>query len=260
MSKLLSLLWRQVPLTKDEDAFDVVYTSNSQDFSSQCCQEDFQVSQGQTQLGIMVLWVQNQLLDYGFNFMNTKIHIDNESTICIVKNPVYHSKKGKSKTHGDSTPLHQYLLGVERVMQDQLWHGKEMPGVHLLIRMQYDCTTATALEAAPISRCFRGYICCKMKRFVGELQNIGMGKSKIFEKVLSELSQSLGTEIFKVNEKVHASKDIKRLQDVRDLEEAKQCASSNGCLKHKGQIDLDALLARRLVDEHEEEAAREHWH
>ncbi|GJS59730.1 hypothetical protein Tco_0654514 [Tanacetum coccineum] len=39
-----------------------------------------------------VLWVQNQLLDYGFNFMNTKIHIDNESTICIVKNPVYHSK------------------------------------------------------------------------------------------------------------------------------------------------------------------------
>ncbi|GKC51907.1 hypothetical protein Tco_1074652 [Tanacetum coccineum] len=39
-----------------------------------------------------VLWVQNQLLDYGFNFMNTKIHIDNESTICIVKNLVYHSK------------------------------------------------------------------------------------------------------------------------------------------------------------------------
>ncbi|GJX29901.1 putative ribonuclease H-like domain-containing protein [Tanacetum coccineum] len=31
-------------------------------------------------------------LDYGFNFMNTKIYIDNESTICIVKNPVYHSK------------------------------------------------------------------------------------------------------------------------------------------------------------------------
>ncbi|GJS64248.1 putative ribonuclease H-like domain-containing protein [Tanacetum coccineum] len=39
-----------------------------------------------------VLWVQNQLLGYGFNFMNTKIHIDNESTICIVKNQVYHSK------------------------------------------------------------------------------------------------------------------------------------------------------------------------
>ncbi|GJU09377.1 putative ribonuclease H-like domain-containing protein, partial [Tanacetum coccineum] len=31
-----------------------------------------------------VLWIQNQMLDYGFNFMNTKIYIDNESTqICI---------------------------------------------------------------------------------------------------------------------------------------------------------------------------------
>ncbi|GKA50309.1 putative ribonuclease H-like domain-containing protein [Tanacetum coccineum] len=39
-----------------------------------------------------VLWVQNQLLDYGFNFMNTKIYIDNESTICIVKYLVFHSK------------------------------------------------------------------------------------------------------------------------------------------------------------------------
>ncbi|GKB69126.1 hypothetical protein Tco_0930538 [Tanacetum coccineum] len=39
-----------------------------------------------------VLWIQNQMLDYGFNFMNTKIYIDNESTICIVENPVFHSK------------------------------------------------------------------------------------------------------------------------------------------------------------------------
>ncbi|GJZ31631.1 putative ribonuclease H-like domain-containing protein [Tanacetum coccineum] len=39
-----------------------------------------------------VLWIQNQMLDYGFNFMNTKIYIDNKSIICIVKNPVFHSK------------------------------------------------------------------------------------------------------------------------------------------------------------------------
>ncbi|GKA04111.1 putative ribonuclease H-like domain-containing protein [Tanacetum coccineum] len=39
-----------------------------------------------------VLWIQNQMLDYGYNFMNTKIHINNESTICIVKNPMFHSK------------------------------------------------------------------------------------------------------------------------------------------------------------------------
>ncbi|GJS09048.1 putative ribonuclease H-like domain-containing protein [Tanacetum coccineum] len=39
-----------------------------------------------------VLWIQNQMLDYGFNFMNTKIYIDNERTIYIVKNLVFHSK------------------------------------------------------------------------------------------------------------------------------------------------------------------------
>ncbi|GKB30962.1 putative ribonuclease H-like domain-containing protein [Tanacetum coccineum] len=39
-----------------------------------------------------VLWIQNQMLDYGYNFMNTKIFIDNGSTICIVKNLVFHAK------------------------------------------------------------------------------------------------------------------------------------------------------------------------
>ncbi|GKC76253.1 hypothetical protein Tco_1127027, partial [Tanacetum coccineum] len=39
-----------------------------------------------------VLWIQNQMLDYEFNFMQTKIHVDNESAICVIKNPVYHSK------------------------------------------------------------------------------------------------------------------------------------------------------------------------
>ncbi|GKC66027.1 putative ribonuclease H-like domain-containing protein [Tanacetum coccineum] len=39
-----------------------------------------------------VLWIQNKLLDYGYNFMHTKINIDNKSTICIVKNPIFHSK------------------------------------------------------------------------------------------------------------------------------------------------------------------------
>ncbi|GJS47460.1 putative ribonuclease H-like domain-containing protein, partial [Tanacetum coccineum] len=37
-----------------------------------------------------VLWIQNQLLDYGYNFMSTIIYIDNTSTICIIENPVQH--------------------------------------------------------------------------------------------------------------------------------------------------------------------------
>ncbi|GJZ70925.1 hypothetical protein Tco_0634776, partial [Tanacetum coccineum] len=39
-----------------------------------------------------VLRIQNQLLDCGYNFMQTKIHIDNKNTICIGKNPIFHSK------------------------------------------------------------------------------------------------------------------------------------------------------------------------
>ncbi|GKD45082.1 putative ribonuclease H-like domain-containing protein, partial [Tanacetum coccineum] len=39
-----------------------------------------------------VLWLQNQLLNYRYNFMQTKIHVDNESAICVVKNLVFHSK------------------------------------------------------------------------------------------------------------------------------------------------------------------------
>ncbi|GKE18976.1 putative ribonuclease H-like domain-containing protein, partial [Tanacetum coccineum] len=39
-----------------------------------------------------VLWIQNQLLDYGYNFMNTIIHIDNNSTIYIIENPIKHCK------------------------------------------------------------------------------------------------------------------------------------------------------------------------
>ncbi|GJY35198.1 putative ribonuclease H-like domain-containing protein [Tanacetum coccineum] len=39
-----------------------------------------------------VLWIQNQLLDYGYNFTNTVINIDNNSTICIIENVVQHSK------------------------------------------------------------------------------------------------------------------------------------------------------------------------
>ncbi|GJV46171.1 putative ribonuclease H-like domain-containing protein [Tanacetum coccineum] len=39
-----------------------------------------------------VLCIQNQMLDYGYNFINTKIFIQNESAICIVKNLVFHSK------------------------------------------------------------------------------------------------------------------------------------------------------------------------
>jgi hypothetical protein len=39
-----------------------------------------------------VLWIQNQMFDYGMSFLHTPIYIDNKSTICIINNPVKHSK------------------------------------------------------------------------------------------------------------------------------------------------------------------------
>ncbi|GKE80629.1 hypothetical protein Tco_1550629 [Tanacetum coccineum] len=67
-----------------------------------------------------VLWVQNQLLDYGFNFMNTKIHTDNESTICIVKNPVYHSKTKhiEIRHHFIRDCYEKKLISVEKIHTD----------------------------------------------------------------------------------------------------------------------------------------------
>jgi hypothetical protein len=39
-----------------------------------------------------VLWIQNQMLDYGLTFLKTPIFIDNNSAISIINNPVKHSK------------------------------------------------------------------------------------------------------------------------------------------------------------------------
>ncbi|GJW80686.1 hypothetical protein Tco_0144661 [Tanacetum coccineum] len=38
------------------------------------------------------IWIQNQMMDLGFYFLLTPIHIDNESTISVIKNPVAHSR------------------------------------------------------------------------------------------------------------------------------------------------------------------------
>ncbi|GJU48117.1 hypothetical protein Tco_1217672, partial [Tanacetum coccineum] len=67
-----------------------------------------------------VLWIQNQMLDYGFNFMNTKIYIDNKSTICIVKNPVFHSKTKhiKIRHHFIRDAYEKKLIQVMKIHTD----------------------------------------------------------------------------------------------------------------------------------------------
>ncbi|GJZ53287.1 putative ribonuclease H-like domain-containing protein [Tanacetum coccineum] len=87
-----------------------------------------------------VLWIQNQMFDYGFNFMNTKIHIDNESTICIVKNPVYHSKTKhiEIRHHFIRDSYEKKLIRVEKIhtdfnVADLLTKAFDGPRFHFLV-------------------------------------------------------------------------------------------------------------------------------
>nr|GEX66738.1 hypothetical protein [Tanacetum cinerariifolium] len=68
-----------------------------------------------------VLWIQNQMLDYGFNFMNTKIIIDNQSTICIVKNPVFHqrTKHIEIRHHFIRDAYEKNLIRVVKIHTDE---------------------------------------------------------------------------------------------------------------------------------------------
>ncbi|GKB67721.1 hypothetical protein Tco_0929133 [Tanacetum coccineum] len=66
-------------LTKDEDGEDV-------DIHLYRCQFGQEIQNTR----LLISWF--KMLDYGYNFMQTKIHVDNESAISVVKNPVYHSK------------------------------------------------------------------------------------------------------------------------------------------------------------------------
>nr|GEW98240.1 putative ribonuclease H-like domain-containing protein [Tanacetum cinerariifolium] len=68
-----------------------------------------------------VLWIQNQLLDYGYNFVNTKIYIDNNSAICIVKNHVYHSKSKhiEIRHHFIRDCYEKKLINVDHIHTDE---------------------------------------------------------------------------------------------------------------------------------------------
>ncbi|GKA16134.1 putative ribonuclease H-like domain-containing protein [Tanacetum coccineum] len=92
-----------------------------------------------------VLWIQNQLLDCGYNFMQTKIHIDNESTICIVKNPIFHSKTKhiKIRHHFIRDSNEKKLIQMIKIYTDQnvadllrLYTNDDWNGMQKLLRME----------------------------------------------------------------------------------------------------------------------------
>jgi len=67
-----------------------------------------------------VIWMQHQLLDYGLNFFNTPIKCDNEAAVCIVKNPVQHSKTKHIdiRMHFIRDCYDRKLVNIEKVHTD----------------------------------------------------------------------------------------------------------------------------------------------
>ncbi|GJU24404.1 putative ribonuclease H-like domain-containing protein [Tanacetum coccineum] len=98
-----------------------------------------------------VLWIQNQMLDYGFNFINTKIYIDNESTICIRKNPVFHSKTKhiEIRHHFIRDSYEKKLIQVIKIHTDHnvLMLADETVYKEWEDRIERAATTASSLEA-----------------------------------------------------------------------------------------------------------------
>ncbi|GJS15621.1 putative ribonuclease H-like domain-containing protein [Tanacetum coccineum] len=82
-----------------------------------------------------VLWIQNQMLDYGFNFMNTKIYIDNESTLCIVKNP----SEGNAEFHEI----------IDFLKRSSIHHALTVPIEHSLILSPRPSPTTTIPDSIP---------------------------------------------------------------------------------------------------------------
>ncbi|GJY84680.1 hypothetical protein Tco_0498706 [Tanacetum coccineum] len=105
-----------------------------------------------------VLWIQNQLLDYGYNFMNTMIHIDNNSTICIIENPVQHSKTKHIEIRHhfirdcNAKKLIQMVkIDTEHNVTDLLTKGFDAGRISTDKQIEY-----LMLNASPLKYCLRG--------------------------------------------------------------------------------------------------------
>ncbi|GJW13262.1 putative ribonuclease H-like domain-containing protein [Tanacetum coccineum] len=171
----------QKPLVKDEEAndVDVHLYSSLKDFPSNVSREFLEQEYvAAASCCGQVLWIQNQMLDYGFNFMNTKIYIDNESTICIVKNPVYHSKTKHIaiRHHFIRDAYEKKLIQVLKIHTDD--------NVADLLTKAFDVSSTASAKLVPL-----GQVCtalemlkkntdegtkCKLKRFFLKLALISL--------------------------------------------------------------------------------------
>ncbi|GJR00468.1 putative ribonuclease H-like domain-containing protein [Tanacetum coccineum] len=248
--------------------------------------------------------VQNLFWTMFQNFMNTKIHIDNESTICIVKNPVYHSKTkhieirhhfirdcyekkliSVEKIHTDlnvadlltkpfdgprfnylvvSIGLVLVLLGVEKGDARSTWTWKRKCQLSLANWMQFGCTENdqnftfwTSPLYTPMEIQIIIFFTDKapkvedgiMKK-VNNLEpngycNLGWSQEyNLWKRLRLKLTPSLGTEIFKLNEKVKKLED--KLRKKRKSKEAKDAEGQDQEAQEE-QISPSTLEAAQIL-------------
>ncbi|GJZ29435.1 putative ribonuclease H-like domain-containing protein [Tanacetum coccineum] len=107
-----------------------------------------------------VLWIQNQMLDYRFNFMNTKIYINNESTICIVKNPVFHykTKHIEIRHHFIRDSYEKRLIQVIKLhtdhnVADLLTKAFDVSRFNFLRPVIWECLSLDAFDDVEVNKC-----------------------------------------------------------------------------------------------------------
>nr|GEV88346.1 ribonuclease H-like domain-containing protein [Tanacetum cinerariifolium] len=205
-----------------------------------------------------VLWIQNQLLDYRYNFMQTKIHIDNENTICILKVNVVRHKlttvgfklmlltTAKAKNINEKAHIHakvdekKVVISKASIRKD-LWFGDEgdkgLP----------EDIVPTHSNDPPFSR----------------FNTLRSREDRIQLKELMELYTKLDKDIFGVNDQDNTSmfdadKDLHALVEIKTSKpKAKgivmQEPKLEMPLKKKAQISLDEEFAFKLQAEEDEQ-------
>ena len=68
-----------------------------------------------------ILWIQQQMRDYGLQFLNTPIFVDNEASINITKNLVHHAKSKhiEIRHHFIRDCFEKKLIRIEKIQTDE---------------------------------------------------------------------------------------------------------------------------------------------
>ncbi|GJW23173.1 putative ribonuclease H-like domain-containing protein [Tanacetum coccineum] len=133
-----------------------------------------------------VLWIQNQMMDYGFYLMNTKIHIDNESTISVIKNPVAHSrtKHIEIRFHFIRDCYEKRLIEVIKIhtdhnVADLLTKGFDVTRISMDWRMDRSCAAnSTHIWSKPNERVGFTEVVDFLKGMQPEYHNLSDSRNK----------------------------------------------------------------------------------